>query len=106
MPQDEKGDRAPPPRSPVAEIDEYVMCAAPALSRAAHYCVEKTPFRCVHAVEVCAELAELSARLQTVEATPFIGFQPGRWWRGKIPVILGPPPGLPARPSPSEMRAC
>ena len=98
MPQTDRGTRALPLGSPMAEIDEYVMCAVPALSRAALYQTESNPFRVVHivlAVEVSAELAELSARLQTVEATPFIGFQPGRWWRGKIPVILGPPPGLP-----------
>ena len=99
MTQTDRGTRALPPESPMVELDEYVMCAAPALSRAALHGNKSIPFRAVHivhAVEVCAELAELSARLQTVEAKPFIGFQPGRWWGGKIPVILGPPPGLPA----------
>ena len=90
--------RVLPLRSTMTEIDEYVMCAAPALSRAAPLRDKESPFRQVHivlATEIGAELSELSERLQTVDATPFIGYQPGRWWQGRIPVLLGPPPGLP-----------
>ena len=49
--------------SPTTEFDDYFMCAAPALARAATIHDKKTPFRevpLVLAIEVSAELAELS----------------------------------------------
>ena len=50
------------------------MCAAPALARAATIHDKKTPFREVQvvlAIEVSAELAELSLRLKTVDTVSF-----------------------------------
>ena len=93
------GTRVLPPGTPSVPMDEYAMCAAPALARAAMPHDMKTPFRVVTIVsaqEVCAGPAGPPQGLQTVKAIPFIGFEPGKWWGNRIPVLLGPPPGLPA----------
>ena len=66
MPQSGEGVCVLPLGSPTTEFDDYFMCAAPALARAATIHDKKTPFRevpLVLAIEVSAELAELSLRL-------------------------------------------
>ena len=99
MAQRVQGSLVLPSESPLVPPDGYAMCAAPALARAASLQDPKTPFRSVAIVcahEVGADSVGSPPGLQTVDATPFIGFEPGKWWGGKIPVLLGPPPGLPA----------
>ena len=50
MAQTDEGARVLPLRSATMEIDEYVMCAVPGLSRAATTHSKETPFRPVHIV--------------------------------------------------------
>merc|ERR1712110_1270266 len=88
----------PPPWEPM-EGRGKPYNVAPALASATFDDEGECPFkiiRCVHAYPVTADAASSKyCSGEIVHAEPFTGFVPGVLWQGKIPVVLGPPPGLP-----------